>query len=55
MERCQDEYCIKKMKGTEVLTLGTVGVINLYTQVHVHTTKLFWPAICHHGLATSVG
>ena len=27
-----------------MLTLGTVGVINLYTQVHVHTTKLFWPA-----------
>ena len=24
-------------------------------KVHVHTTKLFWPATCHHGLATSVG
>ena len=30
------------MKGTEVLTLGAVGVINLYThaKVRVHTTKL---------------
>ena len=34
----------KKMKGTEVLTLGAVGVRNLCTEVHVHTTKLFWPA-----------
>ena len=27
-----------KMKGTEVLNLGTVGValLNLYTEVHVH-------------------
>ena len=33
------------MKGNEVLTLGAVGVIKLYTQVHVHTTKLFWPAM----------
>ena len=33
-----------EMKGTEVLTLGAVGVLNLYTEVHVHTTKLFWPA-----------
>ena len=24
-------------------------------KVHVHTTKLFWPATCHHELATSVG
>ena len=39
------------MKGTEVLTLGAVGV---YTHA-IHTTKLFWPATCHHGLATSVG
>ena len=28
-----------KMKGTEVLTLGAVGVLNLCTEVHVHTTK----------------
>ena len=32
------------MKGTGVLILGAVGVIKFYTQVHVHTTKLFWPA-----------
>ena len=24
-------------------------------KVHVHTTKLFWPATRHHGLDTSVG
>ena len=43
---CRDDTVSKtvEMKGTEVLTLGAVGVLNLYTEVHVHTTKLFWPA-----------
>ena len=27
-----------------MLTLGAVGVLNLYTEVHAHTIKLFWPA-----------
>ena len=47
------------MKGTEVLTLGAVGVINLYTQVYTCIYILLscsgLLATCHHGLATSVG
>ena len=39
-----DAHHYFKMKGTEVLTLCAVGVLNLCTEVHVHTTKLFWPA-----------
>ena len=50
---------LTQMKGTEVLTLGAVGVINLYTQVYTCIYILLscsgLLATCHHGLATSVG